>query len=282
MHCENAVVDIGLLLSGELDAVGERALLIHVDGCADCRVELERQRDLWWRLGQLSVAPPDSTQMRQRLRLALDTFRGGIDGARVESPDVARQGQVVARDGQTGRWPAVPLGWLGTVAAALVLGVFVGRDSRMPSSPSAAPSADLGGLRAELHETRQMVTLALLRQSSAVERLKGVWWVERLDDPDSEVVGALLDTLAHDPNVNVRLAVIEAITRYADRPGVRPGAVAALSAGNASPLVQVALIDLLVELREPSSRQALQNLAGDLTVNEAVRVRAIRALQQLE
>jgi len=107
-----------------------------------------------------------------------------------------------------------------------------------------------------------------------------VSWTGRIDAPGAEVVSALLDALAHDPNVNVRLAAVDALVRFADRPGVRSGAVAALT-GTGSPFVQIALIDLLVQVKEPSSREALKKLADDQQIDAAVRGRAAWGLQQL-
>ncbi|MGE3510588.1 MAG: HEAT repeat domain-containing protein [Vicinamibacterales bacterium] len=281
MRCEDAVVAIGTRLTGKLDADSERALQAHLRDCAACQAEAECQTDLWQRLGAIAVDPPDSPRMRQRLLVAIESFQTGADQAHVEWLEQASH-RAPTHGGQHGLVPRSsrpPLAWLGVVAAALVVGVFVGRESR--AVPAPASSADLVALRAELHDTRQIVTLALLRQSSAVERLRGVSWVERIDDPDAAVLAALIDTLAHDSNVNVRLAAIEALTRYGDRPGVRRGALAALTGTNASPLVQVALIDFLVNLKDAASRQILEQLAVDTDADEAVRARATSALQQL-
>jgi HEAT repeat protein len=107
-----------------------------------------------------------------------------------------------------------------------------------------------------------------------------VSWSSTLERPGSEVVSALLDTLLHDPNVNVRLASIDALARFADQQQVRQGAVDALHAST-SPMVQIALIDFVVGVRESSSIEALKKLAADQTLNELVRVRASQGLERL-
>ena len=90
---------------------------------------------------------------------------------------------------------------------------------------------------------REMVALSLLQQQgSAVERLRGVSFIQHIDAPSSTVLTALLDTLAHDPNPNVRLATIDALREFAGQEGVRTGLVQALRT-QPSPLVQIALID---------------------------------------
>lgn len=289
MRCEDAAPDLGPLLNGELAPAAEQALLDHLATCATCQAEAERLRDLWLRLGDVAIEPPDTARMRQRFVTAVESFQTGVDQARVEA--LERRPVVVA--GGFGAHPvafqagarARSLGWLAALAASLVIGVLVGRETVRPAASPAitasTASADLAAMRQELHDTRELVSLALLRQPSASERLKGVSWTERIDDAGADVVAALLDTLAHDPNVNVRLAAIEALTRYADRPGVRSGAVAALTGASSSPLVQVALIDLLVQLNEPSSKDSLRQLVDDARTDGTVRDRAKQALQQL-
>lgn len=271
MDCEDAIVHIGPFLNGALDRDAGRRVREHLATCPTCQAEGDRLRDLWERLGELPIDGPDRARMRQRFQLAVDSFQDGVEQERVQW--LEHHSRVPRRPEP----PQRPVAWLAGLAAALCAGVVIGRE--LPPPPVAA-SADLASLRQQLHETREMVTLALLRQSSATERLRGVTWTERIDTPGAGVVSALLDALSHDPNVNVRLAAIDALTRYADRPGVRSGAVAALSAP-APPLVQVALIDLLVEVREPTSRDALRQLVNDAATDVSVRDRAARAIQEL-
>jgi hypothetical protein len=145
---------------------------------------------------------------------------------------------------------------------------------------AAPPAGDVASLRDELREMREMVTLTLMQQQSASDRLKGVSWSSTLERPGSEVVNALLDTLLHDPNVNVRLASIDALARFADDQQVRQGAVDALQAST-SPLVQIALIDFVVGVREAGSIETLRKLAADRSLNETVRARASQGLDRL-
>jgi hypothetical protein len=135
-------------------------------------------------------------------------------------------------------------------------------------------------MREELRDLRQMVTLSLMRQQSATDRLKGVSWSGQIDAPSNDIVQALVDTLMHDPNVNVRLASIDALQRFADRDAVRHAALDAVQT-QMSPLVQIALIDFVVKANERSSVPVLKQLAEDPQVHEAVRARASWGLQML-
>ena len=127
---------------------------------------------------------------------------------------------------------------------------------------------------------RQVLTLSLLQQQSASERLKGVSFTAQAEQPGNEVALALLDTLMHDPNVNVRLATIDALKRFAARENVRRGVIEAL-ASQTSPLVQIALIDFVVETNGRDAADTLRRLSGDPMLDQAVRGRAARALRQI-
>ena len=125
-----------------------------------------------------------------------------------------------------------------------------------------------------------MVALSLLQQQSASDRLKGVSTSSQLERPGSEVVSALLDTLKHDPNVNVRLASVDALRRFSGRDAVREGVVEALPRQE-SPLVQIAMVDFILEAAGPDVKSVLQQLADDMMLNQAVRARAERGLRQV-
>ena len=87
-------------------------------------------------------------------------------------------------------------------------------------------------------------------------------WSSTLEQPGNEVVSALLDTLLHDPNVNVRLAAIDALARFAGEQQVRQGAIDALQSAS-SPMVQIALIDFVVGVRDTGSIDTLKKLVAD-------------------
>jgi hypothetical protein len=167
--------------------------------------------------------------------------------------------------------------------AVLILTAFVaGRFSpRAAAGPQdALQAANLAEVRGELREMRQLLTLSLMQQQSATERLRGVSGSTQIDQPGNEIVGALLETLLHDPNVNVRLACVDALRRFSGQDTVRRGTIQALNQSS-FPLVQIALIDYLVETKDKSAVDALRRLSEDSMANEAVRGRAAWGLQQL-
>jgi L-fucose mutarotase/ribose pyranase (RbsD/FucU family) len=161
----------------------------------------------------------------------------------------------------------------------LVCGFLMGRrmDHRAPDETAKNQMAEM---RQELSATRQMVALSMLQQQSASQRLEGVSWSRRLQQPDPQVLNALFHTLRFDSSVDVRLASLDALSHYATQPEVRRELVDALQTRQ-SPLVQIALIDLLVDLHDSSAVPQLKQFQQDPKVNPMVRKRVDWGLEQL-
>jgi len=90
----------------------------------------------------------------------------------------------------------------------------------------------------------------------------------------------LLQTLNHDPSVNVRLAAIEALYEHAAHPTARQGLVQSIGQQD-SPLVQLALADIMVAMQEKNAVQPLRKLLAKENLNEAVKVRIKQSIQVL-
>jgi HEAT repeat protein len=128
---------------------------------------------------------------------------------------------------------------------------------------------------------RQLIALSLMQQQSASERLRGVSWAYRAEPSDKEVLSALVSAVNNDPNVNVRLAAVDALHAFAASPVTRQAVVEALPR-QTTPTVQVALIDLLVDFKAQDAVSALREFADQDKVNGTVRRRAQWALERLQ
>ena len=256
MRCEEISRRLADDLSGTLDEAERIELQQHLASCPACRAESEGLGDLWRALGDIPAPPPDSRALRARL------------DATVRREQQAAAPQRAPRFNQ----------WLlaaGVAAVALTAGLFLGR-----AGAPAPASSDVLALREELRDLRHMVALSLMQQQSASERLKGVGWSSRLEGPSDEVVTALIDTLRHDENVNVRLASIDALKRFATRDDVRRATIDVLQTQGA-PLLQMALIDFVVETQDRDAAAALRRISADDQSDQTVRTRAAWGLEHL-
>lgn len=261
MRCEDAQAYLPDHLAGTLPPEAARQLEAHLAACVHCAAEFEAADDTWQRLATLPAPRPDSRAMRARFDAMLHEHQ---------------YGEVVRASRPSMRWFAVQAA---AAAAVLVIGVVVGRQTA-PVPPAPAQDPQIAEMRAELRQMRHMVTLSLLQQQSASERLKGVTYTAQIEQPDRDITAALLDTLRYDPNVNVRLASIDALKRFAEDDAVRRSAMETLAA-QTSALVQIALIDFAVETNDRTALETLRRLSTDPMADQAVRARAARGVEQL-
>jgi HEAT repeat protein len=119
-----------------------------------------------------------------------------------------------------------------------------------------------------------------MQQQSAGERLRGVSWAYRVEPQDTEVLSALLATVNNDASVNVRMAAVDALHAFGASPVTRRAIVQSIPK-QTSPLVQIALIDLLTDLKVTDAAPELKKLSSDGTVDVNVRERAKAALGKL-
>ncbi|WP_281542291.1 HEAT repeat domain-containing protein [Maribacter aestuarii] len=122
----------------------------------------------------------------------------------------------------------------------------------------------------ETEEVRERLVLTLLEQPSANQRLQGISEANKITKVDEKVIKALLETLNGDANVNVRLAAIESLTNYIDKPVVREGLVQSI-VNQDSPIVQITLADLMVALQEKKSIAPFKTLMRSNELNASVK-----------
>jgi hypothetical protein len=271
MRCEDISAKSVDYLADALGDAERQELESHLDSCPACRAELDGLSQIWTKLGELPAMGHKSAAMRARFE-ALLTDRAISISVLPSALRSARNPIAVWLQRSATLRPALQ-------ACAALLLVLIGIQLGRQTVPSG--SAEVGELGQEVRELRQMVILSLMQQQSASERLKGVNWSSQLDRPSNEVLAALIDALRHDPNVNVRMASIDALKRFADRETVRAATLEALST-QASPLVQMALIDFVVETRDRDAIDALRRLSRDHTVDPTVRARATWGIDHLE
>lgn len=162
-------------------------------------------------------------------------------------------------------WSPV-VGRLVAASVLLLLGVGIGRFYFAPSHDNDRVEA----LSQQINELKEMMMLSLLEKDEATERLKAVNLTHDMDEVSSKVTAALLKTLNNDDNVNVRLAALEALKPYLHDSRIREELVRSIGKQK-SPLVQVALAELMAALQEKSSVDALKKILHDSNTPEDVK-----------
>lgn len=268
MKCEEIGELLPDYLQGSLKAEQDGLVEQHIEQCADCREEVV----IWKKLSLLPMEKP-SKESRERFEAMLQAYQTGRN-------DKASAGIEREKRGSLWSWLRSPVGAVAWSAALLALGIFAGNYLGNKPVHTNTDRDEIAAMHTELTNMKQMVVLSMLQQQSASERLQAVSYSRREDQLDPQVMSALVHTLRYDGSVDVRLAALDALSRHGAQPQVHKGVVDALQEQQ-SPLVQVALIDLMLEWRDPDAAQRLRNFVQTPNLNPTVKQRADWALSKL-
>jgi len=270
MTCQNIKDLFPEFLTGELDKETQERVQNHLASCDSCREELENLSAIWTKLGVIPEEQP-SAEVRTRFYTMLEAYKQGMAEDRQASGLKKKISDVFES-----LWPKRPAFQFSMALVFLIVGLAGG----VFLSPRGQNNNRLALLQDEVRDMQQILAISLLEKPSASERLQGVSISARMDNPNSRTLEALLHTLNNDKNVNVRLAAVDALYLFYDNPEVKEGLLRSLQ-NQPSPLVQVALIDLIVNMRERQAVDALRSLLDDERLNPDVKEYAERGLQQL-
>ena len=270
MTCNQIEKKLPDFLSRNMDEREKSEFESHLNACISCKEEVEKFSTLWGDLGRLPQEQP-SEAIRTRFYTALDAYEKGLAGTQ-QGPKFSE----VFNQWLVGWWPSQPVIQMGFSVALLLVGLFLGNRLSQPTNGE----TELSQLRSEVKNMRELVTLSLLQQQSPTERLRGVSYSQRLQQPDQEVVNALLHTLDYDQNVNVRLAAVDALSHFVDDSTLAQKLSRSLLQQD-SPLVQIALIDQLIIIEGYQSTETLKKLLDDDLINPTVKQRAEWGIEQL-
>jgi hypothetical protein len=279
MTCPTARERLADLLLAPADRPGDDDLRAHLLTCADCRAEFASLR-LTLDALDAAAAPPPSPRLRLAVHAAIDEAKRSLRSP--ASGAAGRRAAASLRPGSPALWlrGLVPL----AACALVALGFMLGRHSGAPTGPAPAPDPaterELARLNARLDAVSQTVESALLPEHPASERLQRVLARASTAKPAAGATAELLEALALDPSVSVRLSALDALYARADQPTVRAGVIACL-AREPSPLIQVAMIDFLVGARDRAAEPEFRRLVADTKADLDVRESARRALDQL-
>ncbi|MGY2133605.1 HEAT repeat domain-containing protein [Hymenobacter sp. HD11105] len=272
MNCDHNKEQLPDYLNHQLPDAERFAMEAHMAKCPACREELQAMEQMWQMLGSVPVPEP-SENLRPEFYAMLASFKETMPTA-----------------------PAHPLGgiwqWLQQLLmpqqavrvvyglCLLVLGGLAGYWLNNQKTAATSDQQQLAALSTQVEQMRQMMLLSLIKNPSATERLRAVSYTKEISGPNDRVIEALLSTLNHDDNVNVRLATLEALADLADEPKVRMGLVQSLPQQE-SPLVQSALADVMVLLQEKRSVQPLRRLLQQPDLNQTVKDKIKESIKNL-
>lgn len=255
-------------LADQLPPADQAQLDAHLTQCPACQQEAAALGHIWATLPHLPVPAP-SAQLRPRFYAML-----------AEQEAAAQRPTWPARLGQWLQPLVAQPAWRLAYSALLVAGgIAIGTQLQKSPAPVIATSPARAPVAVSPASAPQVI-LAGLTSPSAMQRLQAVSQTRDLSPGNHQVAGALLRTLTQDPNVNVRLAALDALSALGQDPVVRQGLVYALVRQD-SPLVQAALADVMVQLQERRSVPRLRALLRQANLDNTVKSKIEASIYQL-
>jgi hypothetical protein len=256
------------LADSRLDASTAAAVRSHIGSCPACSAEFG---SLGAALAALDALPPAAPSPGLAARVA-----GDIETEKLTQRDRARWASSIRSAASAGghrpsRWVPVFLQVSGA-CALLFLGFFFGDRT--------ATQRQLAQLRARVDTMGQLVEQSVLQKRTTGDRLETVLTAGTVKKPDDRVIDGLINSMAFDPSVNVRLNALTELYSHADQEVVRAGVLACLPR-ETNPLVQVSMIDFLVATKAKEAGPELAKLAADDKADGDVREAAHRAIDLL-
>jgi len=244
MTCEE--VESRLIEGDDIPAAVREEIRRHMEGCAACAVmerELRQVEQLMAGTPEAYPGPGLEKRFLQMLRTAEQEQKAAHPVSRMHT------------------WRNIAAAVI-LLAAGIGIGVYWSSSSRGPSP--------LAGTRPAIHagDSADRRLWVLLNSTSSSERIEAVNYAETMAAPNQKVIDALVSTLDHDKNANVRLACLYSLAKFADNPKVRDALVSSLPR-QTEPIVQIVLINMLSEMKESRAIRPLQDIiSNDKTPKE--------------
>ena len=282
MRCEDIQSVLIDFLDDRLDAIRRQEVVTHLEVCENCRQEESQLRELLRAVVETPEEQPASTLRENFNRL-------------MQSEMILHDPETGDRPSETGRRPAenpvkkLPLhlqavGWNSPVsrvaAAILLLLTGFGIGLKTSNNRDGATPTQMAELKNEVRDVKQTLMLSMLKQESASDRIKAVDYAEEIVNPNQQILGALITTLNHDKNVNVRLASLYSLSKFAGNRTVLDSLVVSLNQ-QTEPIIQIVMISILTQNRAVKAIKPLQDIISNQNTLPAVKDVARKGLQTL-
>ncbi|WP_304237794.1 HEAT repeat domain-containing protein [Jiulongibacter sediminis] len=238
---------------------------------AEMQADFEVTRAIWLGINQIPV-PEASPEMKAGFNEMLQTFKKR-ENEKVTINSVLKRIKSLFDSKASFSWSYALI----VFAVASAIGFYAGRKN----SDDLATNDKVQQLGQEVEEMKELMMISMLENPMASERMKAVSFTREITDVDEKVIDALLTTLNQDENVNVRLATLEALVEFVEHPKVREGLVQSIVTQE-SPLVQVALADVMTQLQEKRSIEYIKQLLKQNGLNETVKEKLEETITGLE
>jgi Putative zinc-finger len=276
MRCEDIQSVLIDFLDDRMDAIRRQELVTHLEVCENCRQEESQLRELLRAVAETPEEQPPGT-LRENFKRMMQTppaTSGVAETSRNSAETPVKKLPL--------HLPAI--GWNSPVSrvavAILLLLTGFGIGLKTANNRDGATPTQMAELKSEVRDVKQTLMLSMLKQESASDRIKAVDYAEEIVNPNQQILGALITTLNHDKNVNVRLASLYSLSKFAGNRTVLDSLVVSLNQ-QTEPIIQIVMISILTQNRAAGAIKPLQDIISNQNTLPAVKDVARKGLQTL-
>jgi HEAT repeat protein len=257
-------------MNHQMTPTEQDAFEFHLASCKSCQQEFETSKHIFDLLDRVPLPEP-SSDMQVRFQGMLDAYKHSLDEKNRFWKNLLFSLQQL--------WSLQPGLQLAYSIILVMTGLAAGYTINQQDTGN-GKKHQIQELSLQVEEMQQLMMLTLVENPSASKRLQAVSYTDEISSVKIEVIDALLTTLNEDPNVNVRLATLEALVKFSEVPRVREGLVQSITQQE-SPLVQSAMVDVMLKLQEKRSVVPLQQLLNKKDLNQTVKIKIENSIHQL-
>ncbi|MFT3823950.1 MAG: zf-HC2 domain-containing protein [Chitinophagaceae bacterium] len=251
MQCYEAESLLVDYLDSVMDPADRKRVEVHLKDCPLCRQALEEYRQLFTDMQNDKIQQPGAAlrtrfegMLQQEMEIATTTEPIQLNTGKGAVVKPVKQYAMLLR-----------VAAVFTVLLSLVfIGIIIMTNRRTNS--------EVAALKNEINAMKGAMAVKLLQDESASERIKAVSYADAIAIPDNEILTALITTMNEDRNVNVRLAALYTLEKFADNKKISDALVSSLSR-QSEPLMQIALMNVLIEKKNAKAKALMQEIMQD-------------------
>lgn len=267
MNCEKVETLMIDYLDNNLEEGSRTELEKHLETCERCLDELKEMQEVMALMSQDEMIKPEDS-----LRINFYHMLHGQILKEEKNREATGMKRIIP-------WYTFGKYRIAAAIALLMCGTFIGLLIHTGKSNISA-SNEFKQLQNEVSDLKKAALFTMMKEESSSDRIQAVGYAEELDNPDQNIIDALIKTLNNDKNVNVRMAAAYALSKFSSQRMVIDSLVKSLSI-QSDPILQVTLINILAEKKEKSALRPIQEIIANRNTIKEVRTVAENSLRVL-
>jgi hypothetical protein len=251
MKCEEVQRELTDYIDNLVDIEVGKEIREHLETCGKCMKEYKELQTVMNALETHEFNLPKES-LRENFTTMLQSEMDKIQAIKIKPDNALKKSRIIT-------WTS-PLLKIAAGFIILIAGVLIGLNLR-PGVDN-AQTAQYNDLKKEVREMKELVMFTMLKEESPSQRIQAVNYADEIANPNQKVIMALINTLNHDKNVNVRLAAAYSLVKFSNNRIVTDAFVDALEKEK-EPILQIVLINILTDKKEIKAVKPIRKIISD-------------------